>query len=438
MKKIFLVFIFFLVMLIYPDIVYASVPNLIRIGLTREFANRDSIHIANTQILAGYGSGGSFSASATLHSSAGFTARISGANVALYSNGERVHLFRQSGAQIIDAAGGKLQLGNYSYRGAIEFLPNGGRVTAINVLCPEEYLYGVLPSEVSYSFHIEALKAQAIASRTFMFYRTSEGSHSHQGFDLCDNIHCQLYRGAGREHANTTLAVNETHRQMIFHNNNLILAVYFASCGGVTDNSENVWREARPYLRAVRSVAEYDPPVWTRSFTNAELTAALINADANIGTATGMSVTNTSPYGRVQELTIEGTNGQWRLTSEAIRTFFSPIGGNLMSRNFYIAGTASSLFVTDGYEAANRSLAYFFWRNAQGEVARVQVAYIFDGTTTRRVTSVASVATGDVTINGRGSGHGVGMSQRGALGMALAGYNHNEILHHYYTDVEIR
>ncbi|MCL2379028.1 MAG: SpoIID/LytB domain-containing protein [Defluviitaleaceae bacterium] len=425
----------------------SGLPGTIRIGLARDFANRYSINIANAHIRAGYDSGGNFSYVTTLQSQGGFTARVSGGAVALYSGNQRVFSFTDTGrgAQIVCANGGTVRLGNYYYRGAVEFRPSGGRISAINVLSPEEYLFGVLPVEMYASFHIEALKAQAVASRTFMVYRMNEGTHSHQGFDLCDTVHCQAYRGAGREHENTTRAVNETRGQMLFHNNTIILAVYFASSGGVTDYSENVWLEARPYLRAVRSIAEHNPPEWTRTFTMAQLTTAVREAGGNIGTATGMSVSRASPLGRVQELTVYGTSGQWRVSGEAIRNFFVPAGGAVMSRNFYIAGAGGGsgggsveVSVTDGHNIASGDLANFNLRGA----APGQPVYVFDGTRFRRLEQTGAapqaVFGSTVTINGSGWGHGVGMSQRGAAGMALMGYNYRQILMHYYTGVEIR
>jgi len=417
-------------------------PPTIRIGLTSNFANRETITIANTNITTGHNNNGQFSSAANLNSSTGFTARVSGGHVALYSGTQRVFTFNDTtrGAQIICANGGTVRLGSYTYRGAIEFRPSGGRLTAINVLPPEYYLLGVLPSEMSPSSHAEALKAQAIASRTFMVYRMNEGGHRNQGFDLCDTTHCQAYRGSGREHVNSTSAVNQTHGQMLFYNNAPILAVYFACCGGVTDYSQNVWSLPKPYLRAVRSITVHNPSEWTRTFTMAQLTTAVTNAGGNIGTATGMSVSRTSALGRVQEITVYGTTGQWRVTGEAVRSFFSPVGGSLMSRNFYIAGATSGgdavVSVTDGRAVVSGGLATFQIWNAQPR----QTAYVFDGTTLRRVElAAAQVATGSsVTLVGSGWGHGVGMSQRGAMGMALLGYSYREILQHYYTGAEIR
>ena len=448
MKKLFILFFLLLSIIILPSALSASTPSTIRIGLTGSFSNRDSIHISNTQIIAGYDSGGVFQAvSQPLDSVSGFTARVTAGVVALYSGNSQVFAFTDTsrGAQIRDAAGGLIRLGDYSYRGVIEIHPSGGRVTAINVICPEEYLFGVLPMEMSHSFHIEALKAQAIASRTFMMYRMNAGEHHQAGFHLCDGTHCQSYRGAGREHINTTRAVNETRGLMIYHNNDVILAVYFASSGGSTDNSENVWVQNRPYLRSVQDIVEYDPIVWTRTFTWTQLNAVLGQAGANIGSATGMVITQTGVYERVQELTIQGTSGQWQLRGEAIRTFFSPIGGALMSRNFYVSGANAPLAVsvTDGDRVVSILPSSLLWRNQMGAVVPISSdsVYIFDGVVSRRVdtgTTQAPTSSTGVTLSGRGWGHGVGMSQRGAHGMARLGYTYQEILLHYYTGVTIR
>jgi len=434
MKKLTIFILFAIIVLAFPAIAMAEMPGSIRIGLVRDFSDRYSINIGNTYIVAGYENNGGFSAVTTLQSHNGFTVRVSDGLVTLYSGNQQVFSFVETnrGAQIVDVHGGAVRLGNYEYRGAIEFRPAGGQLTAINVLSPEQYLYGVLPREMYASFHINALKAQAIAARTFMVYRMNEGRHQHQGFHLCDLVHCQAYSGVGREHENTTRAVRETAGLMLFHNDAIILATYFASCGGITDNSENVWLEAKPYLRAVRSIAEFETPEWERTFTMAQLTTALQDAGANVGTATGMSVTNTSQNGRVQELTIHATGGEWRITREAIRLFFAPIGGALMSRNFYIAGAGpSAVSVTDGHSVISGALSSFYTQGA--------AQYVFDGTTLRRINTPTQAATGgSVTIIGRGWGHGVGMSQRGAQGMALLGFSYREILHHYYTNVEIR
>jgi stage II sporulation protein D len=317
-------------------------------------------------------------------------------------------------------------------------------ITAVNIICPEEYLFGVVPAEMVPSWHPQALMAQAVAARTFLYRRTMEGRHAAQAFHICDNTHCQSYRGAGHERETTTAAVLATRGTMIFFDNQPILASYFTSSGGATENSENVWVEALPYLRSVNEIAELNPLQWTRHFSWSELTTLLQIANVNIGIATGISTTVIGNSGRVLELTIFGTTGQHRLMRDNIRTFFSPAtGGALQSVNFRILEAMPELptvFVYDGRQLVTASLSSFHGLDARGNPTSIHMAYIFDGTTMRRVVPPPVTASGGtgITFAGSGSGHGVGMSQHGAEAMARLGFTYREILLHYYTGAEIR
>ena len=436
---------FMLVALLVPVVVAASGPTYIRVGLTRDFGNVESVEVRNTRLTVGYGTDFGFLPAREVSSSVGFTVRMAGGQVVLQAGNEIVHTFTGlGGAQIQAHAGDFILLGSNSYRGIIEFRPSGGNITAINVISLEQYLYGVLPAEMPPSWHIEALKAQAVAARTFAFNRLGGGGHAASGFDICDSTHCQVYDGTAREHENTTRAVRETDGIMLFYGGRTILANYFSSSGGATDNSEDVWFEARPYLRSVNEIYEFEPLVWTRAFTWDELTYAASRAGANIGTVTGISVSAIGQAsGRATELTLYGTGGTWSVSREPIRNFFGPIGGNLPSRNFTIAGGLPStpmVFATDGIGSRSSPLNTFTVYNVHGGSGSVHMGYVFDGMTMRRVDFVPIIVSGGagITINGRGWGHGVGMSQRGAEGMARLGFNFREILLHYYTGVEIR
>ena len=221
------------------------------------------------------------------------------------------------------------------------------------------------------------------------------------------------------------------------------MANYFSSSGGSTDNSEDVWFEARPYLRSVNEIHEHEPMVWTRSFTWSELTYAASRAGANIGTVTGISVSSVGVSGRATELTLHGTGGTWSVNREPIRNFFGPIGGTLPSRNFTITGGMPStpiVTITDGMQARSMQLNTITVYDIRGGTGNVHMGYIFDGVNMRRVDFVPVIVSGGlgITINGAGWGHGVGMSQRGAEGMARLGFSFREILLHYYTGVKIR
>ncbi|MCL2602912.1 MAG: SpoIID/LytB domain-containing protein [Defluviitaleaceae bacterium] len=424
-----------------------ALPDTVRIGLTREFANRESISVSTARIRVGYEENGVFVPVRLLESNVGFVARVNTAGqVTLSAGNDIVFTFDREchEPQLMEADGELVNLGGTTYRGIIALRPANRLITAINIICPEEYLFGVIPAEMPQSWHPQALMAQAVASRTFLYRRAMEGRYTAQAFHLCDTTHCQVYRGAGQEHANTTAAVNATRGLMIFHDGEPILASYFSSSGGATENSENVWVDTLPYLRSVNEIAEHSPMVWSRTFTWAELTNLLNAANANIGTATGISTTVIGASGRVVELTVHGTNGQHRLTGDRIRTFFNPAaGGTLQSNNFRILEAMPQLpavWIYDGRQLLSAPLSAFHGLDDRDNPTSMHMAYIFDGTTTRRVVSAPQTASGGAgfTISGNGWGHGVGMSQHGAEAMARLGFSYREILLHYYTGVEIR
>jgi len=340
-------------------------------------------------------------------------------------------------------------MGNYVYRGVMEFRLAGGRIQAINVINLEHYLYGVVPLEMTHTFHIEALRAQAVAARTYAMHSVGRSRHPGTGFSICDTTCCQAYMGVTREQATTTQAVRDTAGLMMFAPGGTapLFTPYFSSSGGSTDNNENVWVDNLPHLRGVWDSYEANPRIWTRTYTWAQLTAA-VNAEAgapNIGTVTGLSISRTH-LGRVQELTFTGTAGSWTATRQQTMTVFRHADRSLYSRNFILIGgatPAANVHVRSGATTVERATTNLYVINSTGQVVRVTPTHVHNGNTASQlvsgvqtVTSVTSPS--GVTINGRGWGHGVGMSQQGALSMAQAGHDFRAILHHYYTGVEIR
>ena len=423
-----------------------SVPSQIRVGLVERFSGRSSITLNNAAIQYGH---------ASLQSANGFTIRPYSSNqIAIYDGSQRLRVLG-SYTQIRDAHGGMISLEGVQYRGAVEFARLGGQsVTAVNVLSLEEYLFSVVPSEMPASWHPEALKAQAVAARTYAVHIMGRGS-THTGFDLCDLVCCQRYRGTEWEHEATTQAVLATAGLVAYFNGAPIEAVYFASSGGVTENSENVWTAAVSYLRSVPDPHEFEPVIWTRTFTLTEITNLLAQNNRSIGTATGMAIGGTHPSGRVESLIIHGTAGQVVLTREEIRTFFArSTDGSLQSRNFTLGdgGGGSSghtvsldtVVVSDGRQSFDMPARGMYGVSANGNPVIMGVVNATDGRTT--VTHGGASAqhqpvstSGDtIVITGRGFGHGVGMSQRGAEGMARRGYNFREILTHFYTGITIK
>lgn len=370
--------------------------------------------------------------------------------IALMEDNRLLAVFDAPGAfpqfRVLD---GNISLGQRSYRGRIEIIRiSGQNLTAVNILSVEEYLYSVVPSEMPPSWHTEALKAQAIASRSFTAVR--RGVHSDSGFDICDGSHCHTYLGAGAETVRTTAAVRDTTGLLLWHQNNVIAAVYFASSGGHTDNSENVWLEIAPYLRAVADIHESPAQSWSRVVTLADLDQALTAAGATIGAATHMHIGH-SANNRVQQLIISGTAGTKTLQREEIRTFFQPLpGGLLESRNFTIAGGTgspgilSNIVITDGPTTTLPTpLTALFAVDHGGTVLPAAAGPMITAISAHDIATLAAEAQADAppgsfVLTGAGRGHGVGMSQTGANAMAQAGFTHEQILRFYYQGIEIR
>jgi stage II sporulation protein D len=444
----------------------AELPIMVRVGLESKYREADSVPVRNTLISVGYGNAiGQFIPYAEYQASGGFIVRPDSASreqVALYDGNTLIAVF-ESAIQIKDANGGPVSLGNpgtASYRGVVEVgRYTGNKLTAVNILEMDEYLYGVVPAEMSPSFQPEALKAQAVASRTYAL--SHMGAHKDAGYDLCDQGHCHVYAGMEKEHEATSRAVHETAGQVAYYNGQPINAVYFASSGGVTEDAANVWVSDVPYLKSVREINEYEPRIWTRSFTLNEITRLLTANNINIGMATAVGITRTAPSGRVLELTVYGTSGNKVLAKEEVRTFFSSsAGGSLESRNFTIndgiseqpVGTPNIdtpdayVTVTDGGTAYLRTLDTLYAVSASGIPVPLQSAYAYDGknaviyyeTSDGNATATSTISSGSsVTFAGRGWGHGAGMSQRGAEGMARLGYDYITILKYYYTGITV-
>lgn len=346
--------------------------------------------------------------------------------------------------QIKAADGTPLTAGDRKYRGRIEFNLLTGAMTAVNVLTIDEYLYSAVPSEMPSSWNIEALRAQAVAMRTYT--KTRMSAHLSSGYELCDASHCQVYKGSSAEAETTTKAVDDTSGIMIYYNNEIINAVFHSSSGGYTEDSENVWTNKVDYLRSVKELNETTGKVWSRTFTLSEITDLLNRNNINIGSARDVRIGGKSAAGRVTELVIEGTSGTKSLTKEEIRTFFSPsTGGLLESRNFTIgdAGTDMLVYISGNLSTVHNDLTSMKAINGAKSISSLTervTAAGFNTTAVYNKQQASSYASSpnEILFSGRGWGHGVGMSQHGADGMAKLGYKYDEILKYYYTNVEVR
>ena len=164
------------------------------------------------------------------------------------------------GAKVrVEPAGAPLGLENRTYRGALEVFANArNTLTVVNELPLEDYLLGVVPNELSPSTfgQVEALKAQAVAARTYV--QRNLGQYKNEGYDICATDACQVYLGAGSEDPLATQAVLDTRGIVATYDGKPINALYTSTCGGRTENAENIFDEKVPYL--VSTSCEYKHP----------------------------------------------------------------------------------------------------------------------------------------------------------------------------------
>src|SRR5438093_1992403 len=159
----------------------------------------------------------------------------------------------------IEPGGTPIEIENRTYRGAIEIFGNSrNSFTIVNDLPLEEYLLGVVPNELSPGTYgqLEALKAQAVAARTYVL--RNMGQYKSEGYDICATDACQVYFGAGTEDPLASRAVTETHAVIATYDDKPINALYSSTCGGRTENAENIFDEKVPYL--VSTICEYKHP----------------------------------------------------------------------------------------------------------------------------------------------------------------------------------
>lgn len=338
----------------------------------------------------------------------------------------------------------KFKLNNKEYRGSLEVerINNGENLTVINKIPLEQYLYSVVPSEIETSSHIEAIKAQAVAARTY----TVSSLNRHENFDLCATTHCQMYRGTEWESSKTRGAVDDTAGKIITYNDKPISAVYFATSGGHTEDVENVWTNALPYLRGVEDKYEPKTNPWVVTYTKDELEELLSKKGVNIGELVNLEVLEYTDSGRVYKIRFTGTKGTKEYTKESTRTIFG-----LKSQLYTITSNS------DG-ESNTEETAIISYIDENDNIKEIDVAnnnvLTADGNKVTKHTSIltadgekninveSSINT-DITANeyvftGYGSGHGIGMSQNGAKGMANEGFTYDEILKHYYTGITIQ
>ncbi len=292
-------------------------------------------------------------------------------------NSGNVSLGQWQGNQLwVEPTGnGHVWIGEGWYRGRVLLVPRNGGITAVNYVDLEQYLYSVLGAEMDGGWPQEALKAQAVAARTYALYKRER---SNGVYDLGDDQAWQVYRGLASESGGTQAAVRATAGQVLTYNGQMILAVFHSSSGGHTENVEDVWEDPLPYLRGVPDYDKGSPVFeWTRSFSQADLSERL----SGVGKVVSMTPERTTAFGSILSMKVVGEGGTRTMTGEAIAAALG-----LRSTRFRVNRQPNST---------------------------------------------------NFTVVGRGFGHGVGLSQWGAYNLARAGYTYYQILMHYYQNTSL-
>lgn len=350
----------------------------------------------------------------------------------------------------------------YKYSGGFEYRrAEGGNLSVINVLDLESYVKGVIPYEMNGDWPLAALEAQAVCART---YACRNSKHlSPYGFDVCNTTDCQVYYGTGSGGAapseTSNRAVDNTRGEKLYYEGDLVQnAVYHSSNGGATEDCVNVWGSERKYLtgkedpfEAEISIPNYE---WSVVYTAEELTWILEQKNYDIGTVKDVYVSEYTDLGNVREITFEGSRKNLVVTGETCRTIFysSTYGKSVKSMRFGINGSMpvagsskGGVYVNDD-DTKLKTLEGVAVLSGKGTLTMLEGDFFAvltaSGTNTVKnsgstSSSNKSVKKGEFLIEGIGSGHNLGMSQYGAKAMAEAGYDYEEILEFYFTDITI-
>ena len=308
------------------------------------------------------------------------------------------------------------------YRGLIIIRPKEKDFTVINRLYLEDYLKGVVPSEMPSSWHKEALKAQSVAARTYTVSKLNR--RKNLGYDLKPTVEDQMYLGVNHEKASTNQAIKETAGMILVDQQKKPVEAYFYSSAGFsTASAADVWgTEHHAYLRP--QLMSDKTSFWQSNFSLADLNIKL--KDLNFTTIKALTILNTTPKGRAKDILISGDKAgelkHIKLTGEELR---------------HKLGLRSTFFDTRVYQKAvgKSNPSENLQRQGLRSDEKLSLLGVNDSSRSER-----NAAVGDSQIGfiGKGFGHGIGMSQYGAKKLAEQGKLFKEILEFFYAGASLK
>ena len=370
----------------------------------------------------------------------------------------------------------------------------GGDLTVVNIVDMESYVRGVIPYEMNNAWPMEALKAQAVAARSYAWNKIQVQGHSADHFDICTAEHCQVYNGFGSDNTSyqanerTDRAVEETEGMYALYDGEPIEAYFSASHGGASESISNVWGSDQakyPYLCGVTDpyeqlVADKNPySSWSKSYTAAQLTQRLQSNGYGAGTSVASLELTYSQLGNVIQVRVNYTNGKSNTFTPknnfGVRSLFG-----VSSIHFTVNGqgadsgtavvpdlsgsSSGGLGTSGGSVRVNETgtldtseRVYTITGDGDTRRADPEDLYVITGSgsvdsldaaasssapagpaVTTPVNKVVKVSAGTYTVQGAGNGHQLGMSQWGAYAMAEEGFSYDEIVEFYYPGTRVR
>ena len=282
--------------------------------------------------------------------------------------------------QVRSSDGRGIWVGQKRFSGKLNLLVLDSEILVVNVLGIEKYLSSVVGSEMPTKWPMEALKAQAIASRTYALKQKGNNL-----FDIDSTQRNQVYNGLESRTYKTIRAVKSTRSLVLTYKNKLINALFHSSSGGMTENSQDVWKNKYPYLSSVKDFDKKNPKFrWQKNFSNKEL----FNLFPKIGGIKDIEILSITDTGRVKNVKIYGAYGSNEMSGVDLR---KKLGLNSTFVRFKLIEEQSKEF------SPKKRLV----------------------------------------VIGQGFGHGVGMSQWGAKYMASKGQKAEKILKYFYQGVQL-
>jgi len=271
---------------------------------------------------------------------------------------------------------GDLLVNGTHYPGNIEIWKGKDSLYLINELPLEEYIKNVVSAEVGQNWDMEALKVQAVISRTYALYQRNK-NNTNGNYDLTSSVLHQVYKGSSVD-ARISYAVMNTEGEVLTYNGNLIEAFYHSTSSGMTEDPMEVFGKSYPYLRPVESSCEVSPYwIWERRIPAEEIEKAL-----DIKGIKGIQIKSYTTTHRVKTVDISHSSGILNLETKELRKLLG--WSRLPSTNFTVSPDRGS--------------------------------YIFEG---------------------KGYGHGVGLCQWSALQMSKEGMTYRQILDYFYPGTKL-